>query len=149
MSGIRRAALTTLRTRLRGITKLAGYNTDVGKLVFLAEEPVLGPDDPEAALAIVVGTDEPGFQGEHVVVRLPVEVQAVVKVAASDPWMTIEAILEDVYKAVETDHNLGGALLARGLERGSTRPLDREPGSEYVGAGVEYRLLYKQLWGTP
>jgi hypothetical protein len=149
MSGARVAAIAELRTRLGHITIANGFNTDAGDLVFLCERPQLGPDDPVAAVALVVGADEPGHQGEHVVLLLPVSIQAHVKVVADDPWMTVEAIVEDIKRAIETDHDLDGALLPRGLERGSTEPLEREDGSSTVGCGVEYRLRFKERWGAP
>jgi hypothetical protein len=145
----RALALAELRTRLQGIAIADGYETDAGQLVFLAETPVLGPEDPTSAVAIVVGADEPGFQGEHIVVRLPVQVQALAKADADDPWITVEAIIGDIKKAVETDRDLGGVLLKRGLERGQTVPMERAEGSTYVGAGVEYRLVLAELWGAP
>lgn len=149
MSGARRAALTELVTRLRTITQDNDFNTDAGALVFIGEEPLLGDGDPDEAIAVVVGESEPGHQGEHVVERLPIQVQAIVKDSVAGPWMAIEKIIEDIKTAVETDRTLGGALLPRGLERGSTRALDREPGSVTVGAGLEYRLTYAEEWGAP
>jgi hypothetical protein len=142
-------ALSELRTRLRTIRAPDGFETDAGQLVFLGEEPVLGPDDPAAAIAIVVGGDEPRYQGQSVVIFLPVEVQAHVRANVDDPWLTIEAVVGDIKKAIETDHDLGGILLPRGLERGTTRPKDRESGSAYVAAGVEYKLLFREQWGAP
>lgn len=148
MSG-RLAILTELRTRLRRISTANGFHTEAGLLVLLGEQPTLGPDDPDAAIAIMVSADEPGYQGEHVVTRLPIEVQALAKADLDQVWVTIEEVIEDIKKAVETDHTLGDRLLSRGLERGSTRPLDREESSTTIGAAVEYRLLFKELWGAP
>ncbi len=142
-------AIGEMRTRLENILVTNGYNTDVGQAVMLGEQPAFGPDDPSAVVALIVGADAPGYQGEHVIVTLPVEAQAIVKADVDDPWVTVEEIIADIKKAVETDHDLGGALIPRGLERGATRPFDRESGSEFVGAGVEYRLMFKELWGAP
>ena len=75
--------------------------------------------------------------------------QAVVKADTESPWSTVEAIVADIKKAIETDQDLAGTLLPRGLTRGKTRPFDRESGGEFVGAGVEYRLLYAEEWGAP
>lgn len=146
----RSLALAEMRTRLKTIRRINGFNTDAGQEVFLGEAPVLGADDPTEVLALVVGADTPGFQGEAVVVSLPVEVQINVKIEAlADPWMTLEAAIEDVKKAIETDHELGGKLIRRGLERGPTRPFDREAGSLFVGAGIEYTLKFGESWGAP
>lgn len=145
----RETAIDEMRTRLRNILVANGYNTDVGQVVMLGEQPEFGPDDPDAVVALIVGDDVPGYQGEHVVVMLPVEAQAIVKADVDDPWTTVEAVIADIKKAVETDRDLGGSLVRRGLERGTTRPFDRESGSTFVGAGVEYRLQFKELWGAP
>ena len=145
----RQQALAVLIARLEGISTGAGFQTDVGQRVFVMEAPTLGPDDPESAIALVIGEDEPGYQGENVVVRLPVQVQAHAPANLEDPWGSVEAIIADIKKAVETDHDLGGTLVKRGLERASTSPLAREEGSQYVGAGVAYRLVMREGWGTP
>lgn len=145
----RQAALTELRDRLQRITAGNGFSTDAGQLVILGENPVLGPDDPAQAIVMVVAEDEPSFQGENIVITLPVRVAVVVKADASDPFGTIEAVLADVKTAVETDHDLGGRLIKRGLTRGPTTPLPKEDGSEFVGASIEYRLMYAEGWGTP
>lgn len=136
--------------RLGNITIANGFQTDVGQLVFIGERPVLGPDDPDASLDVVVSADEPGYQGENVSVRLPVTVRAVVKASAGvTPWETVEAVIADVKKAIETDHDLGGLLVTRGLERGPVEPRDREAGDEIVGAGIQYALRYVEQWGAP
>ena len=145
----RETAIGEMRTRLENILVASGFNTDVGQVVMLGEQPVFGADDPTAVVSLIVGQDSAGYQGEHVVVELPVEAQAIVKADVDDPWTTVEAVIADIKKAVETDRDLGGALIRRGLERGATRPFDRESGSEFVGAGVEYRLKFKELWGAP
>ena len=146
---VRSVAIEKLEGRLEQIRKSNGYATDAGQLIFLGEQPVLGPDDPVAAIAMVVRRDEPGYQGENVDTVLPVEVQAIVKADITRPWATIEAVIGDIKKAVEVDHDLGGTLKPRGLERGATEPMDREAGSEFVGCGVTYRLNFAEQWGAP
>jgi len=141
-------ALTVLVARLAEITAANGYSSDAGLKLFIGEQPVMGPSDPEASIAVVVRPDEPGYQGENVDIILPVGLQAIVKSTAG-AWVTIENTIADIKRAVETDHDLGGTLKPRGLVRGVTRPLDRESGSEYVGAEVEYRLNYGERWGQP
>lgn len=149
MTSTRKSALDEILARLAAIRITNGYNTDAGARLFIGEQPVLGPSDPEASIAVVVREDEAGYQGENVVVRLPVAIQAIVKADAADPFSTVEDIIEDIKRAVETDHDLGGRLVRRGLERGSTQPLDRESGSEFIGAEVQYRLIYAEQWGAP
>ena len=146
---VRSLALAELRTRLATIRVTNGFDTDAGQAVFLGEAPVAGPGDPDASLAIVVLADSPGYQGEKVVVDLPVAIEVIVKADTSDPWTTVEEIIGDVKTAVETDHDLGGILIKRGLERGIVTPNDREVGSEYVGARVEYNLKMAEAWGAP
>lgn len=145
----RQEILSAFLGRLEGILISEGYQTDVGQLVFIGERPVLGPDDPDASLDVVVGADEPGYQGENVFVTLPVTVRAVVKATRESAWNTVEAIVSDIKTAIETDHDLGGLLVNRGLERGPVEPRDREAGDEIVGAGVQYSLKYVEQWGQP
>lgn len=149
----RERALTELRNRLALIQTDNDFSSDAGLSLYLGESPQLGADDLPAAIAVVVNADEPRFQGENILTIVPVEVQAHVKaVDLEEPWrawLTLEAVIGDIKKAVETDHDLGKTLVDRGLERGSTKPLDREVGSEFVGAAVEYRLWVKEQWGAP
>ncbi|KKM71003.1 hypothetical protein LCGC14_1434960 [marine sediment metagenome] len=150
MSSKREDVIRALRDRLAAISVTNGYNTNAGQKIFLGETPTIGPNDPAASLAVVVGTDDSRFQGEHVVVALPVEVQAIVKADVSDPLLTIEAVIADIKRAVELpDRTFGGLLVNRGLKRGSTRPFERESGSEFVGAAVEYIATLAEGWGAP
>lgn len=145
----RQAILAAFIARLSGILIADGYQTDVGQVVFIGERPVLGPDDPDASIDVVVGADEPGYQGENVFVSLPVTVRAVVKATRDSAWATVEAAVSDIKTAIETDHDLGGLLVARGLERGTVEPRDREPGDVVVGVGIRYTLKYVEKWGAP
>ena len=148
----RQQILAEFVNRLYEITIANGFQTDAGQLVFIGERPVLGPSDPDASIDVVVSTDDPGFQGEKVFVTLPVTVRAVVRVDSvngATPWGTVEAVIADIKKAIETDHDLSGLLVQRGLERGPVEPRDREPGDEIVGAGVQYNLKYTEQWGAP
>lgn len=145
----RQAILAAFIARLSGILIADGYQTDVGQVVFIGERPVLGPDDPDASIDVVVGADEPGYQGENVLVSLPVTVRAVVKATRDSAWATVEAAVSDIKTAIETDHDLGGLLVARGLERGTVEPRDREPGDVVVGVGIRYTLKYVEKWGAP
>jgi hypothetical protein len=150
-------AIKAIRDRLEQISTSNGYLTDAGALIFIGEAAVLehmetnGDEVPEIALAVMVGTDEViPAQGEKVVSILPVEVQALAKASLPEPQLTAEQIIHDVKKAVEQeDRTLGGLLLNRGLERGVTRVIDREPGGYHVGIGVMYRLALAEPWGQP
>lgn len=155
---VRQAALAELVRRLEQVAIDNNFQTNAGQKVFLGEAVQLGPDDPEATIAVVVQPDNPTHSMVNVGIELTVEIVAVVRENAAvitepgrerAPWFTIEAILADIKRAVETDYDLGGILLTNGLRRGSTRPLEREAGSEFVGASVEYVLHYAERWGQP
>ena len=149
MTSRRQDILAELLDRLEGILETSGYQTNIGQLVFLGERPTLGPDDPAASIDVVVGADQPGYQGENVAETLPVTIHAIVKAGVLGAWATVEAILADIKKAVEVDHDLGGLLIARGLKRGTAEPRDREPGDQIVGASIQYTLEYSERWGAP
>lgn len=145
----RQQILAAFIARLQKILIADGYQTNAGQLVFIGERPTLGPDDPDASIDVVVGADEPGYQGENVSIRLPVTVRAVVNATRESAWNTVEAVISDIKIAIETDHDLGGLLSPRGLERGPVEPRDREPGDQIIGVGIQYSLRYSEKWGAP
>ena len=156
----RQVALADLLVRLAFITKANGYNTDAGAAIFAGEAPRFGPDDAPAALAVFVGDDSPEIKGGIVRTDVPIEVWATVPAGLDSPLMAIEETIADIRVAVEiekdgsVDRSLGvveglPATLPTGLRRGPTRPLRREPGSEFVGASVEYVAMFETRWGTP
>lgn len=145
----RQAILEALRDRLEAITTANGFRTNAGQTVCLGETPALGPDDATVAIAIVVGDDEPRFQGEHVFVSLPIGVQALAQADLDDPYLAIEAVLGDIKEAVELEDRTLGGLVPRSIDRGSTRTLEREPGSTTVGVELEYSAPYTEVWGAP
>ena len=156
----RQLALADLLNRLGFITKAKGYNTDAGLHIFQGEAPQFGSDDPMEALAVFVGDDSPEMSGGMIRTRVPIEIWATVRADMDAPLMSIEAIIADIREAVEiekdgaSDRSLGlfeggPATLPTGLDRGPTRPLRREPGSEYVGASQEYTARFESSWGTP
>lgn len=153
----RQLAIAELRRRLRLIRTTAGYQTDVGESVLLCERPSFGPDDPTAVLNMAVLDDEYTYQGENVSAVVPVRCEAIVKADADDPWVTVEAVIADIKTAVETDWDLTDPtvsppkrrLIQNGLSRQGVVPLEREEGSEFVGAGVVYLLHMKEKWGDP
>jgi len=143
---VRYQIITEIARRLELISMPSGYNTNAGALVFFGETPTLGPSDPEQALALVVRGDLVGYQGANVVTTLPIEVQALAKIDTG-PTVIVEQIIDDIKRAIESDHSLGGLLLPRGLIRGITVPLEREPGSQFVGASVGYNMMFAEKWG--
>jgi len=156
----RQVALADLLGRLIFITKANGYNTNAGASISAGEAPRFGPDDPPAALAVFVGDDSPDTKGGTVRTDVPIEIWATVPAGLGAPLIAIEELIADVRVAIEVekdgsvDRSLGGvaggpATLPTGLRRGSTRPLRREPGSEFVGASVEYVATFETRWGTP
>lgn len=145
----RELILSAFLVRVGEIRTANGFNTEVGWKVFLGETPVLGPDDPEAALAIVVREDVVPFQGENVLVHLALEFQAIAKADINHAWLMVERVLADIKRAVELPDRTLGKLVPRRIERGSSRTLPREPGSTVVGAGVTYTAPYVEAWGNP
>ena len=141
--------LTGFQTRLEAILIAGGFVTDAGENVHLGEAPSLGPDDPDIAVVIIVNEDSVTYQGEQVMVNLPLTLQAIAKADLEEPYLAAEQVLGDIKKAVElADRTLGG-LVKRQIQRGPTRTLPREPGSTTVGVGITYIVPYTELWGTP
>lgn len=145
----RQDALAEMKSRCEEILVDNGFQTDAGQLVFFGERPVLSESDPEAAIGIQPSGETRKYNGEQAVVTLTVDLVAHVKVEADDAGGTLEALIADIKKAVEIDRDLGGTVVNRGLEGGDTRPLEREPGSNFVGAVVSYVLTFPEVWGNP
>lgn len=149
----RQQILEAVRTRLLAIRTNNGFRTDGGREVFLNETPMLGPDDPDVAIAIVTDDDEVNWQGEQVVIALPIGIQALAKadMLSGEPWIAVEQVIGDIKQAVElADRTFGGLFPhPHQFDRGQTRTLEREAGSAVVGASITYRALYKEVWGSP
>lgn len=141
--------LVALRERLKTIRVSAGFNTDAGAHLFFGFTPDMGSDDPETAIAILVGEDSPGWQREKVFYTLPIEIHAMAKAEIADPWMAVEALIQDIKRAIEQSDRTFGGVLVNHLERGGTRAIDREPGALFVGATVTYEAPLAETWGTP
>lgn len=143
--------------RLEAIKIADGFNTDAATALFLGVEPLLGPDDPSYAIALVIGDDDaPRYQGEKTTYNLPLECRALAKVDPATPdaaWMTVEALLQDIKRAIELpsleERRLNRLLVGNGLERGRTVTLQREPGSLSVGASLTYSAPISEKWGEP
>lgn len=152
--------LQALLARLQVITLANGFATDAGQQLFMGAVPNLGPDDPPAAIAIVVQPDVIQAQQNNIKLRLQTDI---VVVNRMDPgsaaswnagWMLVEDMLGDVKRAMELeDRTLGGLLVAGnnslGLERGTTDPYQREPGSPVMGFLITYICPYVEAWGDP
>jgi hypothetical protein len=157
----RKTILEALKARCEGISVAAGFNTDMGRQVFLGDTVVLGENDLPAAIAIVPADDGLRWQGLKGMGPWPIEIQAVAAmdfrepwlvvdgVVIEDAWLVIEAILQDVKRAVEVLE--GGKKMIAGyqIERGTNRTIEREPGSSLVGAAVTYYVTYAETWGAP
>jgi hypothetical protein len=147
----RQVFIAALEARLQAIRVANGYQTDAGEQVFINEAPAFGEDDPDAAIAIVIGDDAPGWAmpGKARQTQLPIEVQALVRVTLEGAWLVVEAVIGDIKRAVETADATFGDALDCPLEWGPVKALPREPGSVDVGAGVNYLAKFKEGWGHP
>lgn len=149
MSVRRQLVLEEFKDRLARVTVANGFQSDAGETLFVGETPDLGEDDPPAAIAILVGDEEPVYQGVQLHIRLPYEIQAHVKANLEQPWETVEQIIADIKKAVELEDRKFGGLIPRQIERGTVRGLPREAGQTTVGAAVTYLAAYTETWGDP
>lgn len=152
--------LQALLDRVQQITVANGFATDAGQQVFLGAVPDLGPNDPSAAIALVVQPDVIQAQQNNIKLRLQVDIVVLVRM---DPgtvaswnagWVLVEEMLEDVKRAVELeDRTLGGLLVegsnSLGLERGTTDPYQRQTGSPVMGFLITYIAPYVEAWGHP
>lgn len=152
--------LQALLAQLQAITEGNGYTTNAGHQVFLGALPELGPDDPAIAMALIAQPDDVAPHLNNIKLRLQVDI---VVAARMDPgsvaswntgWMVVEDMLGDVKRAMEQDnHNLGGLLVpgrnSLGLERGTTEPYQRQPGSPVMGFLITYICPYVEAWGHP
>lgn len=153
MPSNRQSILDTLHTRLTAIQTAAGFETNAGSAVYFGETVQLGEDDPEVAIALVVGEDEPSYQGEQILINLPVFIQALAKATSAGrldtAYVAAEAVLGDIKRAIElSDRTLGG-YVKRQIRRGTTRTIAREPGSTTVGVSIAYLCPYTEVFGDP
>lgn len=127
----------------------AVFETDAGANVWLGETPGFGENDPDVAIGIVPGDEEPTRNAENVIVELPVEIQAVANADLDEPWLAVEQVLADVKRALELEDRLMGGLLSEFMTRGATRTISRQDGSTAVGFGLTYVCVYREKWGHP
>jgi hypothetical protein len=148
---IRQAILTELLARVTAIQVANGFSTDAGLIVLFGETPMLGPDDPPAAIAVIVGDDQspdPSANlGDDILTQVPVDIQAIARADVDQPWLTVEAIIADIKRAIETARSHARRTADADLQRGRTRTLSREPGATCIGASVQYAPIYLETWG--
>lgn len=149
----RERVLDEVLSRLSAIEAGADYATSAGSSVHLGEAPVFGDEsDPKEAIVVVVGEDEVKFHGNGLLLMLPLRIQAQVAVSRLElgtAYQYAEAIVADIKRAMELDDRTLGGTLNGFLERGPTRTIARDVGSEYVGVEIEYRAPMKEDWGNP
>jgi hypothetical protein len=145
----RSEVLSAFLERLQAITVAGGYSCDVGGGLTIGEVLRLGRDDAAAALLVLVGDSNVKFQGEQILIDLPVTVLMMADAGPGGAWAQTEALLADVKRAVETSDRRLGRRLREELRRGAERSMDREPGSATVGITITYWLAYAEVWGNP
>lgn len=145
----RPSILAEFLSRVSAIQVANGYATDAGLKIFFGATPELGPDDPAAALALLVRDDSTlGDLGNDELTTLPVDVVALVKASGDQPWAAVEEVVADIKRAIETADRDFSGLLSKLLARGRTKVLSRGAGSTTVGAGVTYTATYLDQWGS-
>jgi len=155
----REQILDAVLARLAAICVADGFATDAGAAVMLGEA-ALGPDDPKEAIVVVVEDDQVTHQGAGLLIQMPLTIQAIVWCSAisglGQAYRRAEAILSDIKRAMElpdrvivTEDFPRGVVGWKGLERGVTSTLKKEPGSELIGVTVQYGFPYQENWGNP
>lgn len=128
----------------------SGFHTAAGHAVHLGLLPGMGPDDPDEAIAIIPGEEDPRWNAKQVLVLWPIEIHALAKATVRKPWEAVERVIADIKRAVELeDRTFGGLLRRDSIERGAVRAAEREPGSTTVGALVPYTVRILEVWGNP
>lgn len=156
MASRRRLILEEGLARLTAILTADGFNTNAGQAVSLNEVPELGEDDPDVAVALLIGQTLIKQQGQKLFVDVQFEIQAIAKIARPDapgeawhPWIAAEDVLEDVKRAWELEDMDFGGLLNCEMERSEEETAERQPGSSTVGVAIRYRMRYSERWGQP
>lgn len=151
MSTRRKDVLEVLLARLALIRTTAGFDTNAGAAVYFGEVPALGENDPDQAIVLVPGVEEPRWELEGLALqtRLPVIIAAIAKADLSAPYLAIESLIGDIKRGIELEDRLLNGLLQFPMERGAVVGMPRESGSTTVGATVTYFVRIKEGWGTP
>lgn len=145
----RQLVLEAFKRRLEAIKDADGFFTNAGDYVSLWERKVFGTADPDEWLVVIPGEDSIGMQQVKVVSNLQVVIGLGVKATLEEPWARIEQLLMDVKKAMELEDRTLGGLLTNRLQRGSTQPFVREPGSKRLAASIVYIAPIAEVWGEP
>ena len=152
---LRLKILNVFRDRLEVISTSNGFLTDAS-LVLRGENPVLGPDDPNAIVLIpgedISPDDSQGMgtgDGANLTQRWTIGVQAaVIDDPSIYPLVLLENMIADIKTAMEQpDRTLGD--LVHGFYRSRILPMERKEGTDVVGAIVEYDILFTEVWGDP
>lgn len=148
----RKQILETVLSRLAAITRANGYETDAGQSVIVGEIAI-GPDDVDAAIAVVPGETGPLSQRQlsKAAETLPIQIAALARVLDwqdyARAWMRAEDVLSDIKAAVEqADRTLGG--LAIDITRGPVQTLERGEGQTTIGCAVTYEVTLATAWGA-
>lgn len=152
---IRKQILAAVRARLEAITTANDFSTDAGAHIFMGVLPKLGPEDPDAVIAVVPQDFSPTPLGK-VQLRIagdwPIDVIAVANASENrdDPWMVIEDVLADIQRAMELeDRTFGGLVNPTEFESGAARIFGRESASEIVAVAQTYTFRLQRVWGCP
>lgn len=147
----RERILAVLIGRLERIERLNGFATDVGLTLYVGELPTLGPDDPDDAVALIVGSEQATWQQGKCFITLPIAVVALAKVGCQDAWRKVEAVIADGKRAMELEDRMLNGLLdqVKPMERGTVEPYPREPGSTTIGSSLGYVIRFTETWGAP
>lgn len=145
----RQRLLEAIRAQLQAIDGAGTFETRAGENIELGFLPDFGEDDADIGIAIIPVDDAQGFQGEHVVIGLPIEIHALAKASLAAPWIAAEQVLGDIKRAVEISDRTYGRLAKGHVKRGTTRTAGREPGSATVGIVITYIANMTESWGAP
>jgi hypothetical protein len=151
---IRKRILSEVKQRLSVITPdNPGFVTDAGQHIFIGVLPKLGPDDPDAAIAILPHDHATGYQLQHVVGEWPIEIIAVANASENrqEPWLLVEDVLADLQRAMETEDRTFAGTISRHdcFEVGAAKTFERESASDVVAISQLYVFSVKRVWGHP
>jgi hypothetical protein len=148
---VRELIAEAMLERAQVIRQSGGFWTDAGATIVLGQRLQLGEDDPDSALEVLVGDDEPTtYQNGKLFYRIPFVFTALSRAGRADAWRDAERLLADVKRAIELDDlRLDGLLEHPGLERSPASVVPRDPGSTDVGISVTYFAPLAESWGDP
>lgn len=146
----RQRIIESIIGRLEAINGEGNFQTNAGVAAFFkGYRPTLGDADPDFAIALTIGTDRLQWQGNKMLIDLPIEISALAKVDKEDAFASIEALIADIKRAMELDDTTLDGLLRDDLEREPTTTFDRRGGAPDEGAVLVYVAPYAEAWGAP